>query len=58
VGDGDRVAARPVTVSHQDDKLAVVAKGLGDGDRVVTLGQYALQPGERVRVDASPNAGS
>jgi multidrug efflux system membrane fusion protein len=58
VDDDNRVAARPVTVSHQDDQVAVVEKGLNDGDRVVTFGQYALQPGARVSVDESGKAGS
>ena len=58
VGDDDRVSARPVTVSHQDEKVAVVAKGLNDGDRVVTLGQYGLQPGVVVSIDASAKTGS
>jgi len=58
VGDDDRVSARPVTVSHQDEKIAVVAKGLNDGDRVVTLGQYGLQPGVVVSIDASAKTGS
>jgi len=58
VGDDDRVSTRPVTVSHQDEKNAVVAKGLYDGDRVVTLGQYGLQPGVAVSIDASAKTGS
>jgi multidrug efflux system membrane fusion protein len=55
---GDRVATRPLTVSHQDEALAVVAKGLNDGDRVVTFGQYGLQPGSAVSIDATAKAGS
>jgi multidrug efflux system membrane fusion protein len=58
VGDDDRVSARPVTVSHQDENVAVVAKGLNDGDRVVTIGQYGLQPGVVVSIDASAKTGS
>ena len=58
VGDDNRVSARPVTVSHQDEKIAVVAKGLNDGERVVTLGQYGLQPGAAVSIDASAKTGS
>ncbi|MGD1015893.1 MAG: efflux RND transporter periplasmic adaptor subunit [Roseiarcus sp.] len=58
VGDDNRVSARPVTVSHQDENVAVVAKGLNDGDRVVTVGQYGLQPGVVVSIDASAKAGS
>ncbi len=58
IDDQNRAAMRPVTVSHEDNDLAVVDKGLSDGDRVVTVGQYVLQPGARVSVDATPSSGS
>ncbi len=58
VDDQNRAAVRPVTVSHEDEDLAVIDKGLNDGDRVVTIGQYGLQPGARVSIDASANTGS
>ncbi len=54
----DRAAIRAVTVSHQDENLAVIDKGLGDGDRVVTVGQYVLEPGARVSIDATDHSGS
>ncbi|MGO4872492.1 MAG: efflux RND transporter periplasmic adaptor subunit [Roseiarcus sp.] len=54
----NRVAVRPVAVSHEDANLAVVDKGLSDGERVVTVGQFGLEPGARVSIDASANSGS
>jgi multidrug efflux system membrane fusion protein len=58
VDDQSRVAVRPVSVSHEDEELAVIDKGLNEGDRVVTVGQYGLQPGARVGIDASADSGS
>jgi multidrug efflux system membrane fusion protein len=58
IDDQNRAAVRPVAVSHEDEDLAVIDKGLNDGDRVVTVGQYGLQPGARVGIDASASTGS
>ncbi len=58
IDDQSRAEARPVAVSHEDEDLAVIDKGLNDGDRVVTVGQYGLQPGARVAIDASAGSGS
>ena len=58
VDDQNRAAMRPVTVAHQDVDLAVVNKGVKEGDRVVTTGAYMLQPGVRVSVDTNANSGS
>ncbi len=58
IDDQNRAAVRPVAVSHEDQDLAVIDKGLNDGDRVVTVGQYGLQPGARVAIDASAGNGS
>ena len=58
IDDQNRAAMRPITVSHEDQDVAVVGKGLSDGERVVTAGQYVLQPGARVSIDASANTGS
>jgi len=44
------VEIRPVEVGQMNDHLAVVEKGLEVGDRVVTAGQYRLQPGARVQI--------
>ena len=51
-------AMRPVTVTHQDTETAVVEKGVSAGDRVVTVGQYILQPGTLVAIDTAANTGS
>jgi multidrug efflux system membrane fusion protein len=47
----NRASLRPVAVSHEDGDVAVVDKGLSEGDRVVTVGQYILQPGSNVAID-------
>jgi membrane fusion protein, multidrug efflux system len=47
------VDMRSITVSRDVGGVAQIAAGLNDGDRVVTNGQYRLQPGARVRVDTS-----
>ena len=58
VDDKNRAAMRPVTVTHQDTAQAVVDKGVSAGDRVVTVGQYVLQPGAPVAIDTAANTGS
>jgi multidrug efflux system membrane fusion protein len=58
VDDQNKAAMRPVTVSHQDATEATISKGVSEGDRVVTVGAYVLQPGARVSIDATPNSGS
>jgi membrane fusion protein, multidrug efflux system len=47
------VDMRSITVSRDVGGVAQITAGLNDGDRVVTNGQYRLQPGARVRVDTS-----
>ena len=42
-----------MTVSHQNTINAVVTKGLNEGDRVVTTGQFLLQPGTPVNIDTA-----
>jgi membrane fusion protein, multidrug efflux system len=54
----NRAAVRPVTVTHQDTVQTVVDKGVSEGDRVVTVGQYVLQPGAPVAIDSAANTGS
>jgi multidrug efflux system membrane fusion protein len=44
------VEAQPVEVGPFADDVAVITAGLHSGDRVVTAGQYRLQPGARVAV--------
>jgi multidrug efflux system membrane fusion protein len=42
---------RQVKIEHQDTATAVIAEGLKEGDRVVTSGQFLLQPGSIVSID-------
>ena len=44
------VESRPVTLSRTQGPLAIVAKGLEEGERVVTDGQLRLAPGAKVQV--------
>jgi multidrug efflux system membrane fusion protein len=50
------VEIQPVEVGPYGDNVAVVTAGLDPGDRIVTAGQYRLQPGARVAVAAEPAA--
>jgi RND family efflux transporter MFP subunit len=45
-----RPALRPVSVATYEAREVLVASGLREGDRVVTLGVQKLDPGQRVRV--------
>ena len=56
VGSDNRALTRPVTLAHEDADVAIVAKGLSEGEKVVTDGQFGLQPGARVAVDAASGA--
>jgi len=47
------VESRPVTVARTHGALAVVARGLQPGERVVTDGQLRLSPGVRVEIKPS-----
>ena len=58
IDDQNRAAMRPVSVTHQDLERAVVDKGVNEGDKVVTVGAYVLQPGSRVTVDATASSGT
>ena len=44
------VEVRPVTVSQSDEKLAVIAAGLAEGEIVVTTGQMRLKNGARIEI--------
>jgi len=50
IGDGDIVAAKPVTVTQQNETQAVIASGLAANDRVVTTGFANLSDGAKVIV--------
>jgi membrane fusion protein, multidrug efflux system len=52
------VESRQVTVSMQDERQAVIEKGLAPGEVVVTDGQLRLAPGARVQVKGGAAAGS
>ena len=45
-----RPALRPVGVAAYEAKDVLVARGLSEGDKVVTLGVQKLDPGQRVRI--------
>ena len=51
VDDKNRAEVRKVKVAHQDTATAVISDGLQQGDRVVTSGQFLLQPGSVVSID-------
>jgi multidrug efflux system membrane fusion protein len=52
IGEGDIVHAQPITVTQQDEKDAVIAKGLTTSDRVVTTGFANLSDGAKVSIGA------
>ena len=63
VGDGDRADLRVVTVERIEGELALIAKGLVPGERVVREGQSQLRPGARLALreppaGAGPGSGS
>ena len=49
IGQGDRVAIRPVKVGQTDGTNWVVQDGLKPGERVVVEGQQKLRPGMQVQ---------
>ena len=51
IDDQNRAQVRQVKVAHQDTTTAVISEGLKEGDRVVTSGQFLLQPGSIVSID-------
>lgn len=47
---GEAIAEkRDIRVARSESGTALIASGLNDGDRIVTDGQYRLQPGARIR---------
>jgi membrane fusion protein, multidrug efflux system len=51
VDEQNRAQVREVKIAHQDTATAVISDGLKEGDRVVTSGQFLLQPGSIVSID-------
>jgi membrane fusion protein, multidrug efflux system len=56
IKDDETVERRAVEVASVQDGIAVIAKGLAGGEKVVVEGQYRLTQGARVRVSA-PKSG-
>ncbi len=52
VDDQNHAAVRQVKVAHQNTTTAVISEGLEEGERVVTTGEFLLQPGSLVAIDA------
>ncbi len=52
VDDQNRAAVHPVKVARQNTTTAVVSDGLKEGERVVTTGQFLLQPGAIVAINS------
>ena len=57
IKDDDTVERRAVEVANVQDGVAVIAKGLAGGEKVVVEGQYRLTQGARVKV-AAPKPGA
>ncbi|HTR14945.1 MAG TPA: efflux RND transporter periplasmic adaptor subunit [Roseiarcus sp.] len=53
VDDQNRAAPKPVKIGAQNVSEAVVTTGLAEGERIVTSGQFLLQPGTQVAVDSA-----
>jgi membrane fusion protein, multidrug efflux system len=53
IGTDNKVAARTVTITQQDDNEAVVAQGLAANEQVVTAGFARLKEGAEVQVSGS-----
>ncbi len=51
IDDQNRAAIRTVKVARQNTNTAVISDGLKEGERVVTTGQFLLQPGTLVTID-------
>ena len=51
IDDQNRAQVRQVKVARQDTSTAVISEGLKQEDRVVTAGQFLLQPGSIVSID-------
>jgi multidrug efflux system membrane fusion protein len=52
VDDQNRAQVRQVKIAYQNTTTTVISDGLKEGDRVVTSGQFLLQPGSIVSIDS------
>lgn len=50
VGEGEKAVVRPVSVTQQDEQVAVIDKGVEVGERIVTAGFARLSDGKDVTV--------
>jgi membrane fusion protein, multidrug efflux system len=57
VKDDSTVGVRPVTLTKQDDREAVIGSGLRTGEQVVTTGFGRLTEGTKVAVSSASDAG-
>jgi multidrug efflux system membrane fusion protein len=57
IKDDSTVTVRPVTLTKQDDREAVIGTGLRSGDQVVTTGFARLTEGTKVVVSSANDAG-
>ncbi|MCZ8376123.1 MAG: efflux RND transporter periplasmic adaptor subunit [Beijerinckiaceae bacterium] len=55
IGEGEKVAARPVVTGPQDEERVVIVRGLEPGERVVTAGFPRLSEGREVTVLPDPS---
>jgi multidrug efflux system membrane fusion protein len=58
VDDRNHAVLRLVIAQYQDQDRAVIEKGVADGERVITAGQYVLQNGSPVAIAAATVSGS
>jgi len=58
VDDRNHAVLRPVIAPYQDQDRAVIEKGVADGERVITAGQYVLQNGSPVAIAVAAASGS
>ena len=58
VDDQNRAQVRQVKIAHQDTTTAVISDGLKQGDRVVTSGQFLLQPGSTISKTIDTGSGT
>jgi multidrug efflux system membrane fusion protein len=56
IDDQNRAAVRTVKVARLNTNSAVISDGLKEGERVVTTGQFLLQPGTLVTIDTGPGS--